>query len=101
MRERFLCASRGVRRGREDVAQALRNISEAFYSYRHQLRELHDAGEVVVAVVDFRTRGRGSEVEISQQEVHTWTLRDGAVVRFEWGRDVAAALNSVGLEPLR
>lgn len=91
----------GVRRGRDEVAQALVNISESFDSYRHELQELHDAGDTVVAVVDFRTRPRGSEAEMVQREVHTWTFREGAVIRFEWGRDVAGALKAVGLEPLR
>jgi hypothetical protein len=39
-----------------------------------------------------------SGVEVSQEEIHTWTLRNGKPVRFEWGRDLAAALNAVGLE---
>jgi ketosteroid isomerase-like protein len=91
----------GVRRGRDGLTQAMLNISESFSAYRHELRELHDAGDSVVAVVDFSSSGRGSDVEIVQREAHTWTLRDGALVRFEWGRDVAAALKAVGLEPLR
>jgi ketosteroid isomerase-like protein len=91
----------GVRRGQEEVAQALRNISESFDASRHQLREIHDAGESVVAVIDFCSRGRGSALEIAQEEAHTWTFRDGVIVRFEWGRNVAAALEAVGLEPLR
>jgi ketosteroid isomerase-like protein len=91
----------GIRRGRSEVARALRNISAHFDAYRHELRQLHDAGNSVVAVVDFRTRSRGSEVELVQQEAHTWTFEGGRVVRYEWGRDVDAALEAVGLEPLR
>jgi ketosteroid isomerase-like protein len=91
----------GTRRGRAEVAQALRNISESFDAYRHDLRELYDAGETVVALVDFRTRSRGSTAEIVQEEAHTWTFRDGVVVRYEWGRDLEAALAAVGLKPLR
>ena len=91
----------GIRRGKAEVGQALRNISEHFDSSRHELRELYDAGDAVVALVDFCTCGRGSEVEIVQEEAHTWTFRDGMIVRHEWGRDLAAALAAVGLEPLR
>jgi ketosteroid isomerase-like protein len=87
----------GTRRGRAEVAQALRNASEHFDSSRHELHELFDGGDTVVAAVSFRTRGRGSETEIVQEEAHTWTLRDGRVERFEWGRDLARALEAAGL----
>jgi hypothetical protein len=30
-------------------------------------------------------------------EAHTWTLRDGQIVRFEWGRDLQRALEAAGL----
>ena len=86
----------GVRRGRTEVADALRNSSELFESARHELRELFDGGDAVVAAVSFRTRGRGSGVELVQEEAHTWTFRDGRIVRFEWGRDLGAALAAVG-----
>ena len=87
----------GVRRGATEVAQALRNLAESFDSSRHEVHELFDAGEAVVASVSFRTRSRGSATEVVQAEAHTWTLRDGRVVRFEWSRDLAAALEAVGL----
>jgi ketosteroid isomerase-like protein len=91
----------GVRKGRAEVAVALRNLSAHFDAYRHELRDLYDAGDTVVAVVDFCARSRGSEIEIVQEEAHTWTFEDGRVVRHEWGRDIDAALEAVGLEPLR
>jgi ketosteroid isomerase-like protein len=91
----------GIRRGRAEVAQAFRNIAESFEAYRHELRELYDAGDAVVALVSFCTRGRGSQVELVQEEAHTWTFRDGMIVRHEWGRDLDAALSAVGLERLR
>ena len=87
----------GTRRGRIEVAQALRNTSEPFDSSRHELQELFDGGDTVVAAVSFRTRSRGSETEIVQEEAHTWTLRDGRITRFEWGRDLATALKAAGL----
>ena len=87
----------GVRRGREEVAQALRNISESFDAYRHELRKLYAAGDAVVALVDFHARARGSSTEIVQEEAHTWTFRDGEIVRYEWCRDLDAALAAVGL----
>jgi ketosteroid isomerase-like protein len=87
----------GVRRGPTEVARALRNLAESFDSSRNQLHELFDAGDTVVASVSFCTRGRGSATEVTQEEAHTWTVRDGKVIRFEWGRDLAAALDAAGL----
>ena len=88
----------GVRGGRDEVAKAMRNMIEAFDSMSNELHELFDAGDsVVVARVTFRTRSRGSEVQVAQEEAHTWTFRDGQIVRFEWGRSLRAALEAVGL----
>ncbi len=87
----------GVRRGVADVAEALRNTSEFFSSSRYELHELFSAGDLVVASVSFYARSRGSETEIFQEEAHTWTLRSGRIARFEWGRDLRAALEAVGL----
>jgi ketosteroid isomerase-like protein len=85
----------GIRRGRGQVAQALRNSREVFESARHEVRELFDCGDAVVAAVRFCTRSRGSGAELVQDEAHTWTFRDGRIVRFEWGRDLGAALDAV------
>ena len=61
------------------------------------MRELFDAGDTVVAAVTFHARGRDSGAELTQDEAHTWVFRDGKVVSFEWGRDLAAALDAAGL----
>ncbi len=87
----------GIRRGIAEVAQALQNLSQSFDSYRHELHELFDAGDVVVAWVSFCARSGGSEAEVVQQEAHTWTFRGGKIVRYEWGRNLDAALKAAGL----
>jgi ketosteroid isomerase-like protein len=74
--------------------QAFRNTAAFFDSTRHEVNELFDAGERVVADVNFMTCSRGSETEVVQREAHTWTLAGGVIVRFEWGRDLAAAPRS-------
>ena len=91
----------GVRRGTAEVADAFRNLSESFDSFRHELHELFDAGDSVIAWVSFCTRSGGSESEVVQKEAHTWTLRGGRVNRFEWGRDLRAALEAAGLSKSR
>jgi ketosteroid isomerase-like protein len=82
----------GVRRGQAEVVDALRKSSEVFVSKRHELRELFDCGDAVVAAVRFCAQSHG--VQLDQQEAHTWTWRDGRLVRFEWGRDLEAALEA-------
>jgi ketosteroid isomerase-like protein len=87
----------GVRRGTAEVARAFRNLSESFDSFRHELHELFDAGDSVVASVSFCTRSGGSETEVTQQEAHTWTFQAGRIARFEWGRNLDRALEAAGL----
>ncbi len=87
----------GTRRGIEDVMVAFDAVS-AFESATSELRQLFAAGDSVVAAVTFRARSRGSDVELAHEEAHTWTFRDGKVTRFEWGRDLAAALEAAGLD---
>ena len=85
----------GVRRGQDEVAQALEALT-AFEWTSHDVHELFDAGDSVVARVTFRARSRSGH-ELAQEEAHTWTVREGRIVRFEWGRDLGAALEAVGL----
>lgn len=87
----------GIRHGKAEVAQAVRNMTESFDSQRHELHQFFETEDTVVAWVSFRTRSRGSDVEVVQREAHTWTLLGGRVSRFEWGRDLGQALQAVGL----
>jgi ketosteroid isomerase-like protein len=84
----------GVRRGRAEVRLALRRARQSSPSYRHELHELFDRGDTVVAAVS-RHAGPASSSEI-QEEGHTWTLREGKVVRFERGLNLEAALEAAG-----
>ena len=87
----------GVRHGKAEVAQAVRNMTESFDTQRHEVHHLFEAEDTVVAWVSFRTRSRGSDVEVVQREAHTWTFRGGRVARYEWGRDLGQALRAAGL----
>jgi ketosteroid isomerase-like protein len=89
----------GTRSGIEAVAKAFAHSSETFASSRYEVEEVFGAGDAVVAWVVFRARGRGSGFEVVQKEAHTWTFHEGLVVRFEWGRDLDAALRAAGIKP--
>jgi ketosteroid isomerase-like protein len=86
----------GTRRGIDEVMFAFRAWG-AFRTATSELRELFPAGDSVVAAVTFRARSRDSDVELTQDEAHTWTLDNGKVTRFEWCRDLASALDAVGV----
>jgi ketosteroid isomerase-like protein len=86
----------GTRRGIDEVMTAFRAVG-AFETATSEVRELFPAGDSVVAAVTFRARSRDSDVELTQDEAHTWTFRNGKVTRFEWCRDLALALEAVGL----
>ena len=85
-------ADPGIRRGRAEVKLALRRARQSSPSYRHELHELFDLGDTVVAAVS-RHAGRPSSSEI-QEEAHTWTLADGKVVRFARAPNLEAVLES-------
>jgi ketosteroid isomerase-like protein len=85
----------GIRRGRAEVILALRRARQSSASYRHELRELFELGDTVVAAVS-RHAGSPSSSKI-QEEAHTWTFREGKVVRFERGPNLKDALEAAGL----
>lgn len=87
----------GSRSGVAEIAKALRGIEEGFDESRHELRRLYGTGDVLVADVVFVARSRGSKIDVVQDEAHTWTFREGKIARFEWGRNLAAALEAAGL----
>ncbi len=88
---------RGVRHGPDEVVRAMRAFAEVWEKSRHELHELFDCGDIVVAAVSWHTRSRGSEADLVQEEAHSWSLRKGRIARFEWGRDLGSALDSAGL----
>ena len=87
----------GVRRGPADVVRAMRGFGEMWDESRHELHELFDCGDAVVASVTWHTVSRGSAMKLTQEEAHTWTLREGRIAGFEWGQDLAKALEAAGL----
>jgi ketosteroid isomerase-like protein len=87
----------GVRRGPVEVTRAMRSFAEVWEGSRHELHELFDCGDIVVASVSWHIRSRGSERELVNEEAHSWTLREGRITRFEWGQDLVKALKAAGL----
>lgn len=86
-----------VYRGHEGVVAALGVSRAEFDDVDLVPEEFVDAGEgVVVVVLHFVGRGRGSGFPIDELLCHLWRLRDGRAVRMEVHADRAGALRSAG-----
>ena len=89
----------GSRHGRTEVMLALRRARQLFAEYGHELHELFDGGDTVIAAVSFSAKAsyRSNREDIEREEAHTWTLRDSKIVRFENSRNLKEALEAAGL----
>jgi len=61
------------------------------------LRELFEAGEKVVARLDWQVRGRTSGIDLELDATSVNTIENGKIVRQQWYFDYAEALEAVGL----
>ncbi len=86
----------GVRRGHEGMLAAQASLSAAFDEYSHEVDEITDLGDRVLAWVMFRARATTGGLRYDQAEAQIWTLRDGLITRHEWFHDRAEALEAVG-----
>ncbi|MEA2347653.1 MAG: uncharacterized protein QOG62_1440 [Thermoleophilaceae bacterium] len=87
----------GIRSGHEGMLAAQANLDGAFDQYEHDVDELVDLGDRVLAWTIFRALAKTGGLRYDQAEAQIWTLRDGLITRFEWFHDRAAALEAVGL----
>jgi hypothetical protein len=81
----------GIVAGRAEFIFALRRARQMSASYLHELHELFDGGDILVAAI---TRHAGSDMH---DEAHTWPFREGKVVRLERSLNLDAALEAAGL----
>jgi|tagenome__1003787_1003787.scaffolds.fasta_scaffold20817731_3 ketosteroid isomerase-like protein len=93
-----LMGGQTVYRGHEGLRAWSRDWYEAWDSVDAELEELFDAGDQVVAVLNYRGRGRvsGLEVEFTQM-AGIFTLEAGRVVRAAWFRTRDEALAQAGI----
>jgi ketosteroid isomerase-like protein len=85
-------------RGREEVRRFYAEVLDTWERYVWEPEELHETGDLIVALVRTRGSGRGSGLEIDRKAAMTWTLRHGRVSELRFYRDRAAALEAAGLE---
>jgi ketosteroid isomerase-like protein len=79
----------GVRRWVEDWGAGLPVVS-------FDLQELIDAGDMVVAVILLKARGRDSSVDVERQDAIVYQLRNGRVTRFDYYNSRQQALEAAG-----
>jgi ketosteroid isomerase-like protein len=89
-----------VHRGREAVLRDFVATRDVFDDFRVVPKDLVDAGEVVLAVVQFSGRGTASGVDVELLVAQVWTFRDGQVIRLDQYLDIQKALEVVRLGSL-
>jgi len=78
---------------------AFKKVLDAFEFWRSEPEHLEPIDDQVVAVVHYRARGRGSQVDVDGRESALWTLRDGKAIRYEWFHGPDDAFAAVGRKP--
>ena len=81
-----------------DANRALRRIFEVYEDFRIEAEEYIDAGGMIVVVTRARGTARGSGLQMDQESVHAWTVREGKLFGMEQYLSRKEALIAVGLE---
>jgi len=86
-----------VHRGREAVRRHFEQWFDAWEEIEYTPEELLDEDDRVLVVIRRRGKGKGSGVEVSDQVIHVYTVRDEKIVRFEGFSDKQEAFAAAGL----
>jgi ketosteroid isomerase-like protein len=85
--------------GHEGVQGALSTWVGAWEGYQYELRELIDCGDGRVLLAAWQTgRGKGSGIQISEENFSVYDVREGKIVRQRMFRHRAEALEAAGLQ---
>jgi len=87
--------------GLDGFVAAWRNWTSAYESFRIEVEEMIDAGEVVVSLVRQIGVPQGAGAEIETRAAAVWTVADGRVRRVEFHLDPDTALRAAGIDPGR
>jgi ketosteroid isomerase-like protein len=85
--------------GFEGFAEAWREWTSPFESYKIEVEQMIDAGEQVVSLVEMSGKTRTGGAEITAPGAAVWTLVDSRVRKVEFHIDRNVALRAAGLEP--
>ena len=88
---------KAVYRGPEGAAEFWETLREPWEEFRIEIVDLHDAGELVVALLRFHGRGRESGAETTLEYAHLATVVDGQATRLQGFLTHREALEAAGL----
>jgi ketosteroid isomerase-like protein len=83
--------------GIEGARQFLADWTSAWEDWRLDLKELHDAGDEVVAIVHQSGRSKATGLPVDMELAQLWTFRDGKEIRMCMYSDPEEALRAVDL----
>jgi ketosteroid isomerase-like protein len=92
-----LLGTQGTFYGYEGLRRAGREVFATFREAHYVPLQLVDAGDQVVATVEFRGIGKESGVSVTETVAHVWTLKSGWITAWQIYLDPAEALEAVGL----
>jgi ketosteroid isomerase-like protein len=81
-------------RGHDGIRQFHAEVLEVWEHYVWEPEQVFEQGELVVALVRTRGRGRGSGLEVDRQTAMIWTVRGNKVVSLRFYRDRERALEA-------
>jgi ketosteroid isomerase-like protein len=84
-------------RGPETVRTFFRTWTGAFEEWEYEADELMETGDMVIARIRQRGRGKTSGVTVENTFWQVWTLRDGKAIRSTHYREKAEALEAAGV----
>jgi ketosteroid isomerase-like protein len=92
-----LLGTQGTFHGYDGLGFAGREVFETFRAAHYVPKRLVDAGDQVVATVEFRAIGKESGVRVVETVAHVWTLKGGRITAWHVYIDPAEALEAVEL----
>jgi ketosteroid isomerase-like protein len=86
-----------VYRGHEGVREFMVSWVTSFERWEPTLERAIPSGDDVVAIINDRAYSRGSTTPIVRHFAHTFTFRDGSIVRASLYSDIPEALEAAGV----
>ena len=87
----------GGYRGHSGFGRWLEDWGAGLPVYSFEPQEFIDAGDLVVAVILMKARGRGSSVDVERQDAMVCAVRDDTIWRVDYYNSRQQALEAVGL----
>ena len=92
-----LLGTKGTFHGYHGLGRAAQEVFEVFSEAQFVPTRLVDAGDQVVATVEFRGIGKEGGVRVAETVGHVWGLKGGRIIAWHVYFDPAEALEAAGL----